>query len=772
MRKYLNQKGSAMVLVLASLMLLMAVGSVIVAVSAANISMSRRYSDWSAEYYWLDYAAQDQLGDLDQNVLLVAENLTREYLQGGSYQLPEGEVPTAYAFLKSSHIQGLIYGAWHKIDQDYQAEMARKDEGFNPDQALTDYNEKLKELVSKSFDVVYYAYLADQAGQVSPGDSTKYADKGIVAARGLKNAGWFSGAETAASLDALAASLKDLEHMPVVEIRAKETAGEQLKQVTVSVTLVPPSFSAVQQTRYYAVKANPLYANALSVGGKITFAGGNVTVTGDVVSNNLGSDGKALDTKEGNSNGITAEFGARATINGNVYSAGDLHLVGDNSSITVNPSTTGTRDLKEKYLYPAFEGATTPFALDLTEIKNPEQFMEGKTEPGVVPYLFKDSDGGNVYCNSLAVERGVTDGSLSLKGNLWTRDDIQNDARGPASITVDKRYIGLRSDAQNGDPNGSSAIINNAYMYGGKITVKGDFIIPGTTFYQMKDKYYQSAESGTARAGEYFSIYMKNGEEPGSFVDYTDADGTVYSLFEGSTGSPLNDKSARFRSMVDAVRAANEDDKSGIKLGSGNAGYTLGVVNGSDTVLYRGNDSANYLAYTTASASGKFFDQVFASKTGYFGTQGTPLSKLYDPDLGRNESGRGFHYYQGSKTLNGGMSGILFCEGDLTLTGGTYRGAVICTGDLTLRDGAKVVYDETALRDTLGLDAQYRLVQKEGGGYSGSSAARRFFSPGGYSAYQSFGVEQVTMLSTSAGQRAEGASRYIINSWRESKRTD
>ena len=772
MRKYLNQKGSAMVLVLASLMILMAVGSVIVAVSAANISMSWRYSDWSAEYYWLDYAAQDQLGDLDQYVLLAAENLTREYLQSGSYQIEEDDVPLAYGFLKDSGIQRLIYREWSGIYQDYQEKVEREDGSVDPDQALTDYNEKLEELVGKAFDVVYYSYIAARTADVSAADSGKYADRDIATERKLQNTSWFSGAASAASLNEVADILKDLEHMPVVEIRAMETEGEQPKQVSVSVTLVPPSFSAVQQTRYYAVKANPLYANALSVGGKITFASGNVNVTGDVVSNNLNSAGEALDTREGNSNGIRAMAGARATINGNVYSAGDVHLAGSGSSITVNPYS-GSRDLKEKYLYPAYSEGTTPFALDLTGINSPEQFMEGKTTSGIVPYLFKDSTGGNVYCNSLAVESGVTGGTLQVGGNLWTRDDIQNDAEGPAAITVDGRYIGLRSDAQHGDPNGSSAIINNAYVYGGKITVKGDFIIPGTTFYKLSDKYYQTAESGTARAGEYFSIYMKNGEESGNFADYADTDGTVYPLFEGSAGSPLNDKITRFRSMVDAVRAANESsDKSGIELGGGTTGYTLGVVNGSDAVLYRGGDAANLLKYSDASASGKFFDQVFARKTGYFGTQGSALRQLYDPEMGRSESGRGFYYYKGNQTLSGGMEGILFCEGNLTLTGGTYRGAVICTGELTLSGDTAVIYDEAAIRSALGLDTNYRLIQNPSGGYPGSSAARRFFSPAGYSAHQSFGVEQVTMLSASAGQRDKGASRYIINSWRESKRID
>lgn len=768
MRKYLNQKGSAMVLVLASLMILMAVGSVIVAVSAANISMSRRYSNWSAEYYWLDYAAQDQLGDLDQNVLLAAENLTREYLQSSSYQIEEDDVPEAYGFLRSSGIQDLIYLEWSEIYGDYQAEMESEDESFDPDQALTDYNEKLKELVGKAFDVVYYSYIAAKNSELSGSGALTYNGASVKAERKLQNTDWFSGAATATSLDAVADSLKDLEHMPIVEIRAMETEGEQPKQVTVSVTLVPPSFSAVQQTRYYAVKANPLYANALSVGGRITFAGGNVSVTGDVVSNNLDSEGNALNTQEGNNNGIRAMAGGSATINGNVYSAGDVHLVGSGSSITVNPFS-GSGDLKKKYLYPGYGGDTTPFALDLTGIEGVGLFMEDETEDNIVPYLFKDSTGGNVYCNSLAVEGSVTGGNLSVKGNLWTRDDIQNDAAGPANITVDGRYIGLRSDAEHGDPNGSSSIINNAYMYGGTITVKGDFIIPGTTFYKLSDRYYQTAESGTARAGEYFSIYMKNGEESVSFADYTDADGTVYPLFEGN----LADKIARFRGMADAVRAANEfTDKSGITLDSSSAGYTLGVVNGSNAVLYRGGDVSNLLNYSTASASGKFFDQVFARKTGYFGTKGSALGQLYDPDMGRSESGRGFYYYRESQTLSGSMSGIIFCEGDLTLEGGTYRGAVICTGDLTLRGNATVIYDEAVVRETLGLDGNYRLVQKDTGGYNGSSAARRFFSPGGYSAYQSFGVEQVTMLSASAGQRAEGASRYIINSWRESKRTD
>jgi hypothetical protein len=445
----------------------------------------------------------------------------------------------------------------------------------------------MAEFVENTFDILYY-YLVDQdiASETGPVDASHYADTGITTTLELTTAGWFPAVSGGEGFDELYGSLTSLPRLKITA--AEPESAVSRKKAEVVITAKNPGYNSVEQIKYVPVTINPLYTNALAARGKITFTGGTGTSTyiaGDVVANNQAAGGGLIgDTNgdgyidEGESDGIEADGAVHVNIYGNVYTAGDLHLMSPGTGITVKdysevPSglTSDFAATLKRVLY------GNSYLFDLAAAGNSVQqgyvtYYDEDNPDGIVPYFYRDSDGGNVYCNNLAVESGVTNASLSVFGNLWTKDDIQNDGRGGAVIDVDENYIGMTSTANqsgtgSGDPNGSSSVVNNAYLYGGTVRIGQSYVIPGTMFYKFPGgrgtlgsgtAYYQTAESAGVQAGEYFQVYIANS---GDYSTYFINGQEYYDLYEHEPGSTnyLGDKIERF---IDAIYGLNN-------LGSG-----------------------------------------------------------------------------------------------------------------------------------------------------------------------------------------------------------
>lgn len=772
MKRILNKKGSALILVLSSLIILMAVSTVVIMLSGANIMMSRNYSDWSEEYYWLDYAAQDRLGDIDQEVLAEAEGVARNYIQNSFFE--EETVPGYFDLFsgENSTLQALIHNEWAEIASLLEIEEQEdEEEPVDLDALMLEYRDRMKTFVPQVFQAVYFAYvdryLQDYIDLVAAGENP-YAAYNITVL--IEKDYWRLNANSFSTFAGFYGSIDQTSEMPVVVITASEDIGLPAKQVKVSATIKSPSFDAVQQTKRYAVQANPLYANALTVQGRIRFnSGSNAVITGDVVSCNLNRDGLPYSLEEGNGDGIIAYNGADVIINGNVYSGGDLHLGGNDSSITVNrydPDSDYQQTLKTDYLF------NNGYWFDSLVTEGFEAFAEGIVPGDRIPYIFNDSLGGNVYCNNLSIESGAKQHvNLTVNGNVWTQDDIQNDGQTDTHITVNGTYIGMNSDALNGDPNGSSAVINNAYPFGGTISLGEKFVIPGTSFYIFnvpgKDQDpYQTAESISVKAGEYFQVYIIEEDDTLSPPYYLTED-EFYYLYEGS----IEDKTAWFREHISGLNS-NVSIKS-------DEYYILGagvvMLDGSVVLISPIDNSGhieNYSDYSSVSA--RILPDVFESKTKYFGTNGLNISDLTDEEYGINDKSRYFYYFNGDTSLNLNSEmirdnkGIIFCDGNLTLTGNEpFYGSVICTGDLTINSNVTIIHDEDVIKEVMG----FNRITGEYDTLLGSRIARRFFSPPGYMAAKTLWAEEYTYISTSAGEKEIGViTRYIINSWKEMTR--
>jgi hypothetical protein len=115
----------------------------------------------------------------------------------------------------------------------------------------------------------------------------------------------------------------------------------------------------------------------------------------------------------------------------------------------------------------------------------------------------------------------------------------------------------------------------------------------------------------------------------------------------------------------------------------------------------------------------------------------------------------------GTLNVNAVSEGIVYCNGDLTITSevvpgvdtitddAVFRGTIICTGNVTIKDDVKLVYDEFVILEKL---KNYYYV-------------REFFENIGATYFTMNKIDEVDIASTS-GQR-NVVKRLKIKSWRE-----
>lgn len=779
MKRFLNKKGSSLVMVLGAMLILTAVGVLVITMSSANIRMSSKYRAWTEEYYDLDYAAQERLVAFDRQTLVPAELMARYYLQNNylAYatidEFPAG-TPMADA-LKLSLADGKLQTILHNRQLEAAALLKVSPEpegtpdptaspGPDMDESQVLYNEAMEKLAEQAFKALYY-HRVDQLVAQNATDTPQPSsgNAAILTLCDLAASDWFPDFTT---LDGLISDVEDA--MPQLAVTAYEPASMYApeaqglaKKVEVLVTLKSPLYELSPQSRYVPLKINPLYTNALSAWGSIRFTnGGSAVITGDVA---VGNNGVNSGISENNDGGFIT-YNKSVTVYGNVYSAGDIHAAGTGGNVSIREYPVNYTNLLKEKLY------GNDYYLEDTVYAGMASLDEEHLNGDLIPYLYKDSGGGNAYCNSLVAEPAAGGADLYVAGDLWTRDDIQNDASG-ASIRVNGNYIGLNSSAENGNPNGSSAVINNTVGSGGTIELGGDYVIPGTAFYIFRgNDYYQTAESGSARTIESFASYLALAAEPSETYNGEES-GETYSMFDAAN---LNAQIVHFKKYF------TDNDitpLSGIGVKNGSDYYTLGVVVNKDgTIYYSGGEQRshnNYLKYSEASA---LMPGVLNVKSQYFGTNGRDIGNLVNPAFGVNDRGNGFYYFKGSTASfsvggeSGSInSGIVYCAAnELIITGsGEFKGAIICNGNVTVQGGnVKLTYDEDVVLGVLGV-SEGQVIHAG----SGSLIARRFFSPAvPLTMGEDLGTEQIDTVSVSAGERTvnDAVDRYTINAWRES----
>ena len=784
--------GAAMIIVLTIIFIMTTLGGVAILATVTNLRMSVKYTGWTVEYYALDREAERRIMLLDGR-LSEAEGYAYEYMRTESYRNGEGTpaITGDGATDINEKAQEFIYNTWY--NGVYLPSMA----GASPGGAEILDENRYNNLFSKfsaEFNQRLYYFFAYR-----------------LIARDVRN-GKIDSVEMSPAMAGFAGMLENYKGDPEgmkVGIRVSDEKEEYAKHIAVNAYVTAPIFGFETRTEDIPFKVNPVWTGALTARGSVRFIGGGngaelfgndgagggniIRVYGDVYSvdyNEYYVNQNAWASLEGNEYGV-ASAGADVEIYGNVYSRGDLHIIGDGGRITVRRYREGySAGYKQGVYGNTLYFNTTPVPVMIQRYTQPE---DGVWDRAFIPFFYRDHLGGNVYCNNLGINESVENALIvidngpvrggqhdGMPGVVWTLDDVQNDGLN-SRIVINGNLIGISSDATFDDHTASSAVINT-YYDSSTIELMGSVVTPGAAFMMFdgvndmmdENTFFETAESISASNTAILNAYM---EKPAYSPDvlyfydrYTLRTERGISDFFLVNYESMNDKA---RHLINGLSGRIPD--TGIVTGGSFEGYTRGAVIGRDRYGekimfgppgygeidgYReiDNYADNYLAYSEIKDSLKV---AFKMKTESFGAPGykfgdliklsailDPTGRLY-PDL---EKAITFMFGDSVYELDGEQSGIIYCaaaiDGSLpvlTIRGdGIFRGTIISEGDIYIEGAPEFHYDERLVSKIL-------LYYPE---------IRDFFSPG-----EMGETSHVRIMGVSQGMKKLVKDRYKITDW-------
>lgn len=822
-------------LVLCVILILTTLGTVALAASALNASLSGKVTNWTKEYYTLDTQAERCVQLIDQQ-LITAENDARTYVQYRYDKKSAGELPSefiddtpydmdssAQAFFNKHYqetwtrdttggaIKITTEGAIEITLQDYIDDpdlMHERSASYSQDNSLTAeqaFSADVKKYNDELFDRIYFFMLSKRlttlAGTVTSG---AIAIQDREAPKTGPCTDKFTDFSSAA-WDDMAPNDGDIK----LDISVSNDRPDDPKEVKARISVVKPHYETILKTVSTPVCGNPVWTNAITASGSITFASGAAaTIDGDVYASC--ADGVSAE------DGIFAEDSSNVVIRGNIYTQGDLAITGNAGRLRVTSVATvpsGISYKLKKLIYGNDNFLDTKHFYDVTGIDpNLEKWNQ---------FFFKDlADRGNVYCSSLLVSEGVQEAELKVDGNLWTKDDIQMDGRQSdisigTSETIETSetsgsqvvpltsYIGLNPFSDRNNPNASSSVINNFPSNDdgtpdSSITIDSNFVVPGVAFYEFSGGpegyqepsggkyYYKSAESISARTTSPTAII--------SAYYYDNTPGTPYGTFKNSEGvdfdliTPVtepgkeSDEINKKKEALVNFFGAPSNIRTNITTDlTGPNGYVAGVallqsgIN-SNAKLYKsdssetasGTSSGIFLPGSTQYL-GKYSELIsangginalmaaFDSKTKQLGKAADGnFDDLLDTSVHTSSAGiikPEIDPATGARILDLGddpsaiLEGIVYSEGNLTIRGnGIFKGTVICRGNVTVTGNPTVIYDESVIWGKLEM---YKSV-------------RDFFAKGNTDGV----IGTLNDYSSTSGERTV-LKRYKILSWQE-----
>jgi len=516
-----------MLMALAVIFMLTSFGTVSLMTSVANVQMSAKYRNWSKDYYDLDADAEAKVNQIN-SILEDAERNAQTYMAGQYYSSPTAPLSEDLAIPTDAQLY--IYNEKWTPLAPYLENMDSQE-----------YKDKQPIFMKDTLKRLYYYYAANLLENKGYTLLTKFDGYNISVIDYKKYLFDNSKSQVLA------------EGNLAVTLNSKTV---ELKTIAVKLNVMFPAYTTLQQTR--TVKGNPIWTNAITAGGSIGFIGGSTTINGDLFSANK-DESLYLNDNNVHASGVYSD-GADVDINGNVYSKGNLHIIGSDSTIDVNQYPS---DLLTDLKYNVFADNEYPGLFfdnsDSDAYPNPGDnpvIQQDPADDSTLYFVYQDIKGGNIYCNSLAVDHTVNDQKVDnaiirANGNVSTFNDIKmNNTDTPADgensrIIVSKNFIGINAEGHNGDPNASSTVINNTALSGNTITLEGKMIVPGTAWAEYSGvkkngwprflwpdtkpnpmnpwssyQYYQTGESITAKNADIYGAYLSPVNHPDPLYNY------------------------------------------------------------------------------------------------------------------------------------------------------------------------------------------------------------------------------------------------------------
>jgi len=865
-RKINSEKGNAAVITMSVILVLTALGTVSLLASAMNVRMGVKTLAWSEEYYTLDTMAEKLVQKIEEEVLIPAEKDARtyvmnrldrvgytglsEYFSNGNYA-PSAAAQEFFNKYYTETWTQMVGSDRHEYTVlDYEQSIRDpvsfgksigqisgnySDTGNPETDAANAYRADLTQYTRELFERIYFHLVAKRLEYMHINDPDFWLGNEYIVIghknRSEENYGnridipaerctyRFIEIPAGDVTDVWDNAIKPENGAITLYILARNDEVEN-REVRVKMEVVLPKYDIIEKTIYTPVYGNPIWANALTVRGGISFGGstgGQVKILGDVYASG--------------SSGVSVHRDTTVDIYGNVYTAGNLQAAGNGGKLRVWTKETRPAGISVQYNFKkliytddyeaetiladkgrsgsqiaSFDRSAGDFLHQYHMLYELDPTYTANQPGGTlnIPFVFKDSvDQGNVYCDSLQVSEGVAGAELAVDGNLWTMDDIQMDGERSAirigwtreaegKTVTDYSYIGLNDESSEDDPNISSSVINNfpftaAGLRNSIIRLNCNFVVPGVAFYNFfdgpdpasrSDKYYKSVESVTSRTENPVAIinaYM----DPSGHI-YYNQDGDEFALIEADVNEQtkavirfIDDLGTGVYTNIRTDLTEPTGYVAGVALieketggGSGNATvYTHEPERYGTGSVALTNASENWIAYRNLTNSETLF-RLHMSKTKMLGRYVEDYDSSAEPIrfdtlvntgmLGSMNSSE-IIYLNGSPgrdslIIDGTMEGIVYCTGNLKITGnGEFRGAIICEGDVSIKGDVTIRYDESVIRRKL----------------RNSAKLREFFSKG-QMGQKLFDIEE---YSTTSGERIQ-VKRYRITAWKETPKLD
>lgn len=745
-----SNKGSSIVLVLLVILILTTLGTIALSLGLGNMRMADKYRKSSEQYYSLERAAEEAMSYIDKK-LEESQNLALEYMRNEKYTKDNQS-----SELKNGYNQKFFYSRWKSFVYDDTLESALDLQG-NVKQVtnVNRYNEKLELFFKPAFEILYFNYTLkklDNIQQDVKNNVEALKEQGMDCKVELtKNKAYDTVAE-GSIWDNFEYENNDV----TIKIEVSDASGRKL---TAFLNIKPPTCTSVENDTNIAVQGNPIWANAITAFGNVEFKDVTANISGDIFAADKSGSGKGINIKNSNVN-----------INGNVFSKGDFQVATGNSKVNISKYTSDVKvDYKSgMYDKDAWGNKNQVFFMKydntvLSSYNHINRWVEGEAIRDVplenipkIPTLAKDYNGGNVYCDNLALEKSTENAEISIDGYVWTKHNLINNSQGGSSIIVNGNYIGIGPPAieknidvdpkgyrkaEFVDDFGGSCVINNIYDKSkmNDIQLKGKFIVPGNkVLTDVNNKEYQTFESISANvwtSDEFLKPYIS---ADGSGENYTFIINNVQQTY-----NLITDYNKKLENYI-AYTKNNEDNSTPRNLLSGISnvevneaeGYVTGAAivkkdgshklyssytnKHSDAHLLKGlkiseNSTVNsYDAWmrTDQCVRDGMFEKIFKSKTEYLGLFNIQLSGLVNKSVLLKQDGTvvpenesGILYLTEANntfTVQGSKNGIIYAEGNLNLTGsGVFKGAIICTGNVTVSGNVNLHYDEGRIAEIL-----------------------------------------------------------------------
>ncbi len=803
-----NNKGSALIMVFAVVLLLVSFGTITLLAGVSNAQMGARYRNWSQEYYEVDQLTENYVAQMD-SLLNNAENYARSYFANRAYEDATPDVS------KIPVMNGLSNNLRFNFDTDLQRLINQYWSHSVQSTDESQYVTNLKKFIDVGFKKLYYYYAINILDRWS--DSLEGSNEVRITLNNINNR-----IPTTYALISTWEDIPDYNNdndylgVGIVATRNDSSIINSSKRVNAQLTVRLPEYQTITQVRKIPIKTNPIWTNAITAAGSIYFddqptaLSQQVNIYGDLfsadknVQTDTGTTAELGDSlAESQDNGIVSH-GANVRVYGNIYSRGDVHVVKKSTidygtrsygSITVNPynktltpvtlKMSAFRNMPDdnmqnyylkklgKNIYNTdIESLIPKYAQD-GKIYNALKDKDGKFP--YIPFIYPDINGGNVYCNSLTIDEGCNAADITVTGHLTMRDDIQNDGTS-SNITLNGNLIGISSESDKyGNPNASSSVTNNEPL-SSNITLNGNIIVPGEIYlkfddYSRKDElilkapfYYQTGISvgSWGKNNEVYNGFSKKleGEQDNQFASYYRGTDPAFIFFDG-INSENSEKVAHITQYLNSLTSTTSVDTS-LTVFNQVEGYVLGTViaktstSSNSSVINVSNVGANSVAFSVLSQNSVLYSIMNAKTLGLgYSTNSKSVkatnsfSDYVNKDaLSTNKNNITYYESDGTLALNGTTNGIVYAEGNLRITGnGEFNGTIICEGNVTIEGRPTIRYSEAEIKKCL----------------LANVSLEEFFKPGesGQETY----VDETNI--DGIYKSSNVMRRYIINQWRE-----